>query len=124
ICVHSVFFFNATATTQIYTLSLHDALPISGLVGGIVGHVGDGNYHVIIMIDLDDPDEVKRAEHFNEFVVEYALKRGGTCTGEHGVGVGKLKYQKAEHGAAYELMKKIKRALDPHNLFNPGKLIK
>lgn len=96
----------------------------TGLVGGIVGHVGDGNYHVIIMIDLDDPDEVKRAEHFNEFVVEYALKRGGTCTGEHGVGVGKLKYQKAEHGAAYELMKKIKRALDPHNLFNPGKLIK
>lgn len=96
----------------------------TGLVGGIVGHVGDGNYHVIIMIDLDDPDEVKRAEHFNEFVVEYALKRGGTCTGEHGVGVGKLKYQKAEHGTAYELMKKIKRALDPHNLFNPGKLIK
>ncbi len=96
----------------------------TGLVGGIVGHVGDGNYHVIIMIDLDDPDEVKRAEHFNEVVVEYALKRGGTCTGEHGVGVGKLKYQKAEHGAAYELMKKIKRALDPHNLFNPGKLIK
>lgn len=96
----------------------------TGLVGGIVGHVGDGNYHVIIMIDLDDPDEVKRAEHFNKFVVEYALKRGGTCTGEHGVGVGKLKYQKAEHGAAYELMKKIKRALDPHNLFNPGKLIK
>lgn len=96
----------------------------TGLVGGIVGHVGDGNYHAIIMIDLDDPDEVKRAEHFNEFVVEYALKRGGTCTGEHGVGVGKLKYQKAEHGAAYELMKKIKRALDPHNLFNPGKLIK
>lgn len=96
----------------------------TGLVGGIVGHVGDGNYHVIIMIDLDAPDEVKRAEHFNEFVVEYALKRGGTCTGEHGVGVGKLKYQKAEHGAAYELMKKIKRALDPHNLFNPGKLIK
>lgn len=96
----------------------------TGLVGGIVGHVGDGNYHVIIMIDLDDPDEVKRAEHFNEFVVEYALKRGGTCTGEHGVGVGKLKYQKAEHGAAYELMKKIKRAFDPHNLFNPGKLIK
>jgi len=96
----------------------------TGLVGGIVGHVGDGNYHVIIMIDLDDLDEVKRAEHFNEFVVEYALKRGGTCTGEHGVGVGKLKYQKAEHGAAYELMKKIKRALDPHNLFNPGKLIK
>lgn len=96
----------------------------TGLVGGIVGHVGDGNYHVIIMIDLNDPDEVKRAEHFNEFVVEYALKRGGTCTGEHGVGVGKLKYQKAEHGAAYELMKKIKRALDPHNLFYPGKLIK
>lgn len=95
----------------------------TGLIGGIVGHVGDGNYHAIIMIDLDDPEEVRRADHFNEQIVQYAIKRGGTCTGEHGVGVGKLKYQIEEHGTSYELMKTIKRAIDPNNLFNPGKII-
>lgn len=100
------------------------ALDEAGIVGGIVGHVGDGNYHVIMMIDLNDEEEVKRADEFNEHIVRYALERGGTCTGEHGVGVGKLKYQEEEHGSSYELMKTIKLAIDPHNLFNPGKLIK
>lgn len=94
-----------------------------GLDGGIVGHVGDGNYHVLLMIDLEDPDEVTKANDFNEKIVEYALARGGTCTGEHGVGVGKLKYQRQEHGASYKVMQTIKNALDPDCLFNPGKLI-
>lgn len=94
-----------------------------GLVGGIVGHVGDGNYHVLLMIDLDDAEEVNKANDFNEKIVQYALERGGTCTGEHGVGIGKVKYQRREHGAAYELMRTIKHALDPDNLFNPGKII-
>lgn len=94
-----------------------------GLIGGIVGHVGDGNYHVLLMIDLDDAEEVNKANDFNEKIVQYALERGGTCTGEHGVGVGKVKYQEREHGQAYVLMKTIKNAIDPDNLFNPGKII-
>lgn len=93
------------------------------LPGGIVGHVGDGNYHALLMIDLDNPEEVNKANEFNEEIVEYALKRGGTCTGEHGVGVGKMRYQEQEHGAAYTLMKTIKHAIDPDNLFNPRKII-
>lgn len=94
-----------------------------GLDGGIVGHVGDGNYHVLLMIDVGDPDEVNKANDFNEKIVQYALECGGTCTGEHGVGIGKLKYQEREHGEAYQLMRAIKHALDPDNLFNPGKMI-
>ncbi len=95
-----------------------------GLPGGIVGHVGDGNFHALIMMNMEDTDEVARAQEFNERIVEYALERGGTCTGEHGVGLGKQKYQRQEHGAALDVMEKIKRALDPHNLLNPGKNIK
>lgn len=94
-----------------------------GLAGGIVGHVGDGNFHVLLMINMDDPLEVQQAEEFNERIVMYALERGGTCTGEHGVGIGKQKYQEKEHGAAYEVMKKIKRAIDPEGLLNPNKLV-
>lgn len=93
------------------------------LPGGIVGHVGDGNFHALVMIDLNDPDEVKRADYFNEEIVKFALEKGGTCTGEHGVGIGKLKYQRDEHGASYDVMKLIKQTLDPKNLFNPGKII-
>lgn len=95
-----------------------------GLPGGIVGHVGDGNFHALIMMNMEDPEEVERAQEFNGRIVEYALERGGTCTGEHGVGLGKQKYQQQEHGAALEVMEKIKRALDPNNLLNPGKNIK
>ncbi|WJY26922.1 FAD-binding oxidoreductase [Sporosarcina trichiuri] len=93
------------------------------LEGGIVGHVGDGNFHVLLMIDHDDADELRRANDYNETIVRRALACGGTCTGEHGVGVGKQKYQREEHGAAYDVMLKIKQALDPENLLNPGKLI-
>ncbi|MGM0898554.1 MAG: FAD-binding oxidoreductase [Bacillota bacterium] len=95
-----------------------------GLPGGIVGHVGDGNFHALIMMDMGNPEEVARAQEFNERIVEYALARGGTCTGEHGVGIGKQKYQQQEHGAALAIMEKIKAALDPDNLLNPGKNIK
>lgn len=93
------------------------------LPGGIVGHVGDGNYHALLMIDLNNREEVNKANEFNGKIVQYALERGGTCTGEHGVGVGKMKYQEQEHGPSYELMKKIKHAIDPDNLFNPRKII-
>lgn len=104
-------------------ISARKELEELGLDGGIVGHVGDGNYHVLLMIDLDDPEEINKANDFTERIVQYALDRGGTCTGEHGVGVGKVKYQRREHGKAYDMMRKIKNAIDPDNLFNPGKII-
>lgn len=95
-----------------------------GLIGGIVGHVGDGNFHVLLMMDLNNPEETAKAADFNERIVLYALERGGTCTGEHGVGIGKQKYQRQEHGDALLVMEKIKQALDPHNLLNPNKNVK
>lgn len=101
-----------------------EAVDTLGLPGGIVGHVGDGNYHTLLMIDMSNPEEVAKAEKFNEQIVLYALERGGTCTGEHGVGVGKQKYQQKEHGLALQVMEKIKNALDPDNLFNPNKILK
>lgn len=90
--------------------------------GGIAGHVGDGNYHVMLLVDPNDENDMKKAEKFNREIVEYALARGGSCTGEHGVGVGKMKYQEQEHGLALEVMKTIKKALDPLNILNPGKI--
>lgn len=108
------------ANATIYARQELDKL---GIPGGIVGHVGDGNFHSIIMIDLENEDEVRKAKEFNENVVLYALERGGTCTGEHGVGVGKKIYQEKEHGAAFEIMKQIKKTLDPNNLLNPNKII-
>lgn len=101
-----------------------EALDQLGLPGGIVGHVGDGNFHSLLMIDITDAGEIKKAEVFNEMIVQYALEREGTCTGEHGVGVGKQKYQEKEHGAALLVMEKIKQALDPDNLLNPNKILK
>ena len=96
----------------------------SRLLAPIVGHVGDGNFHLSIMIDIDDADEVKRAKGLSERLVERALAMDGTCTGEHGVGQGKMKYLPAEHGAAaLAVMASIKRALDPQNIMNPGKII-
>lgn len=90
---------------------------------GILGHVGDGNYHALLMSDTDNPEEVRMAEKFNEAIVEYALACGGTCTGEHGVGRGKMKYLKREHGSALNVMGNIKSALDPKGIMNPHKLI-
>src|SRR5580693_319576 len=96
----------------------------SQLVGPIVGHVGDGNFHVGILVDLDDQSEVARVESFLERLVERALAMDGTCTGEHGVGQGKMKYLKAERGeAALDSMRAIKHALDPLDIINPGKIV-
>ncbi|WP_332645856.1 FAD-binding oxidoreductase [Lysinibacillus sp. 54212] len=101
-----------------------EALDLLALTGGIVGHVGDGNFHVLLMIDTNDTDQIKKADEFNELIVMYALERGGTCTGEHGVGIGKQKYQEKEHGKALLVMEKIKQALDPDALLNPNKILK
>jgi D-lactate dehydrogenase (cytochrome) len=96
----------------------------SRLMAPIVGHVGDGNFHLTLLIDMNDADEVKRAKALNQRLVERALAMDGTCTGEHGVGQGKMKYLEAEHGAAgLAVMATIKRALDPQNIMNPGKIV-
>lgn len=93
------------------------------IVAPLVGHAGDGNFHLIIMLNPDDPKEFDAVTRLSERLVERALKFGGTCSGEHGVGIGKLKYLAAEHGPALDVMRSIKRAIDPNNLMNPGKLI-
>jgi len=95
----------------------------SGLLAPIVGHVGDGNFHLCFIIDPDDPDEMVRAEALNDRMIVRALDMGGTCTGEHGIGTGKMKYLQAEHGEAVDLMRRVKVALDPENIMNPGKII-
>jgi D-lactate dehydrogenase (cytochrome) len=89
----------------------------------LFGHVGDGNFHCEILIRPDDAAELEEARRFNERVVNRALAMEGTCTGEHGVGQGKMKYLKAEHGEALAVMRSIKRALDPQDLMNPGKIV-
>lgn len=95
----------------------------SGLAGGVLGHVGDGNFHTTVMFNKQDPIEVQKAEEVNEKIVEYALQKNGTCTGEHGIGIGKKKYLKKEHPDTLPLMKMIKQQLDPNNILNPGKVI-
>ena len=90
----------------------------------LVGHAGDGNFHVIYLIDPAKPEELDEARRLNERIVARALAMGGTCTGEHGVGYGKMKFLAAEHGEnGVELMRSIKRALDPENRMNPGKVV-
>src|SRR5471030_1802874 len=94
------------------------------LVAPILGHVGDGNFHLTLLVDMDDADEVRRAKILMDRLAELALSMDGTCTGEHGVGQGKMKYLLAEHGAAaLAVMASIKRALDPQNIMNPGKIV-
>lgn len=96
----------------------------SGLIAPIVGHVGDGNFHVQPLVDMDDPGEIAACEAFIDRLVRRALAMEGTCTGEHGVGQKKMKYLEIEHGpAALDLMRVLKRAIDPHNIMNPGKII-
>lgn len=95
----------------------------SGLSGPILGHVGDGNFHAILLIDPADELEIARAKGLATRMAERALALGGTITGEHGVGFGKLPLMAAEHGAAWAVMGQIKRALDPQDLMNPGKLV-
>jgi D-lactate dehydrogenase (cytochrome) len=96
----------------------------SGLLAPIVGHVGDGNFHLCFVIDPDDPDEMARAKALNERMVMRALEMGGTCTGEHGIGYGKLDFLTAEHGDAVAVMRQVKQALDPDGLMNPGKVLR
>ena len=93
------------------------------LFAPIVGHVGDGNFHLTMMVDPNDPTYLPRAEALNDRMVARALSLGGTCTGEHGVGMGKIKFLYEEHGEAMSLMRAIKKAIDPDNIMNPGKIM-
>ncbi len=96
----------------------------SGMIAPIVGHVGDGNFHVQPLVNADDPAEVAACEAFVDRLVKRAVAMEGTCTGEHGVGQKKMKYLEIEHGeAALGLMRVLKRAMDPNNIMNPGKIV-
>lgn len=101
----------------------HEDIRDTGLIAPIVGHVGDGNFHVLPLVDIHDPKEVALAEAFLDRLVERALRMEGTCTGEHGVGHGKMKYLAAEHGAGASVMAALKKSLDPDNILNPGKIV-
>jgi D-lactate dehydrogenase (cytochrome) len=97
----------------------------ASLFSAIVGHVGDGNFHVQILIDPDKPEERDEAEAINTRLVTRALAMDGTCTGEHGIGLHKMDFLVMEHGEdAIDLMRALKRAFDPKNLLNPGKIIR
>ncbi len=94
----------------------------SGILAPIVGHVGDGNFHLLLLVDHENPTEVQAAEALHTRMVSRALELDGTCTGEHGIGYGKLEFLKTEHGDAVKPMQMIKQALDPHSIMNPGKI--
>ncbi|PIK73058.1 FAD-binding oxidoreductase, partial [Methylobacterium frigidaeris] len=99
------------------------ALEAARLVGTILGHVGDGNFHVLLLVDGQDARERAAVDTFLRDLIARSLAAGGTCSGEHGIGQGKAKYLAAEHGVpAVRAMRLIKRALDPGNILNPGKL--
>jgi len=93
------------------------------LLGPILGHVGDGNFHAILLLDRQNPDELARAKDVAHALAEMALEMGGTITGEHGIGIGKRGMMIEEHGAAWAVMGAIKAALDPKNILNPGKVV-
>ena len=103
-------------------LQTKEDLRHSFLTAPLVGHAGDGNFHLGFLIMRDDPAELAEAERLNERLVMRALAMDGTCTGEHGIGLGKRKYLLAEHGEGVSVMRQIKQVLDPHNLMNPGKI--
>ena len=93
-----------------------------GLMAPIVGHVGDGNFHTTVLIDLDNEHEVREAKAFASRLSKRAISMGGTCTGEHGVGQGKMAYLRDELGDSVDFMVSIKKALDPNNIMNPQKI--
>ena len=95
----------------------------SFLAARILGHAGEGNFHVAFNLLTNDPKEMAEAKRLNERLVYRALALDGTCTGEHGIGCGKIEFLLAEHGEAVSVMRAIKRAIDPDNIMNPGKIL-
>jgi D-lactate dehydrogenase (cytochrome) len=96
----------------------------SSVLSALVGHVGDGNFHLVFLIDPNRPEEIAEAGRLNDRMVARALAMEGTCTGEHGIGYGKMEFLTAEHGEAVGVMRTIKKALDPDNIMNPGKIVR
>ena len=96
----------------------------SFLPAPIVGHAGDGNFHISFVLNPNDPKEIAEAERLSQRLVHRALSLDGTCTGEHGIGCGKIDFLIAEHGEAVNVMRAIKTAIDPDNLMNPGKILR
>lgn len=105
-------------------LKTKEELKSSTLIAPLFGHVGDGNFHVVFLIDPNRPEELAEARKFGERIVEFALEMGGTCTGEHGIGMGKLAELEQEHGEGVRVMQAIKKALDPLNIMNPEKVVR
>jgi len=98
-------------------------LATASMPAPLVGHVGDGNFHLCFIIDPDKPEEMAEAQTLNGRLIDRALDMDGTCTGEHGVGLGKIAYMEREHGEGISVMRAIKKTLDPDNIMNPGKII-
>lgn len=96
----------------------------NGLTAPVVGHVGDGNFHLLVLLDPENPEELARAKAFNERLVRRAIALEGTCTGEHGIGIGKMDALALELGEAVDAMRLVKAALDPHGILNPGKIFR
>ena len=100
-----------------------DRMRADGFAPMVVGHVGDGNFHSVVLVDMDSPEEIEKANVFVGWLNELAISMDGTCTGEHGIGQGKMPYLVQELGGAVGFMSAIKRAMDPDNIFNPGKIL-
>lgn len=100
-----------------------DVIDQHGIEAAIFGHVGDGNFHVVFAVDVQEQEEVLLAKKVVDEIVHFALSNEGTCTGEHGIGLGKMKYLRQEHGDAVNIMETIKRVLDPNLILNPGKVL-
>lgn len=96
----------------------------SSMLAPLVGHVGDGNFHLVYVIDPEKPEELAEAKRLNDRMVDRALAMGGTCTGEHGIGYGKMEFLEKEAGDAFAVMGELKRAFDPDNRMNPGKVVR
>jgi D-lactate dehydrogenase (cytochrome) len=104
-------------------LAAYDDIEKHGVIATIVGHVGDGNFHLAMILPPDDPDAVERATRVNEGLVERAIAVGGTCSGEHGIGRGKRESLRRQYGSSIDVMKRIKDALDPDGILNPGAVL-
>lgn len=116
VCVPISKLAEAVETTQ-------EDIAASGIPGPILGHVGDGNFHAILLVEPGNVAELEIAKALSDRMVTRALALGGTATGEHGVGMGKLAYMEREHGEGWQVMAEIKRAMDPQNILNPGKVV-
>lgn len=136
---HDAYYAALSIKPNMYSMTTDVCVPISNLtkciietkkeikekniIAPLVGHVGDGNFHLLILCNRNDKEHFKKVQEFNENLINRALKYEGTCTGEHGVGIGKKNYLMKEHGESLSMMKIIKKNFDPKNIFNPGKIL-